>query len=371
MTLNAIEISTAEAHAAQFRAEVLARSNGLLNDFSVASILRVLEETYALGFTALELQTNEKITNVVFQSVAKLLGATDFQGVQATITLEFLPYQIDMVNDLRVSSGYRVTINGQIFETLAEMQILAGRSSGQVLAQALDAGSAGNVPSSAQVSFAPIPGIRVIQVVGDPVVLGKDTQSFDQVSVNLTNEFVNRALITTRDYQALLAIEFPDLLFKAVANLGADKVTVAPGSMHIFGISSLGTELTSSQKNAIAATLSDGWATVFVSPFTLYPFKISCICKPQSGQDEATLAGLIKTKLNGYYEASLAVNRSDIDLYDTIAQVYTVPGVQQIGYLSFDQGDGQWQAIDIPMPNIFTIPKLEDIKVTFNSGNVY
>lgn len=373
--LDAIVVDTAEKHEALYKAEVLARSQGTLNDFSIGSILKVFAETYGLGFSKLELQSNEKITEVVFSSIAKLLGATDFEGVKARITLEFLPVNIDTINALRISAGYRVEINGAIFETTQELNIPPGGFSSRVIAECTEIGTQGNVIAGSVVNYAPVDNLRSISVVAEPLVYGKDRQTYQDVTVNLTQNFINKALVTTSDYQAILTAIYPNLVFKAVPNLASDKITKINGTMHIFVMQNNASFATAEQKRNIVDALKEGWATVYVSDFSLYNFKISAIVRVIPGAELATVANAIAAKLKDFYSPLNTINRRDIDLYDTVGLIYGIDNVDVanggVGYVSFDNGDGQWQAIDIPMPNVYTIPKLDSVKVTFTTGEEF
>jgi hypothetical protein len=363
MALDAVQEKSAREYQEQFQETLLGVSGGVLSDFSASSVLTLLSEVYGLGFGGLNANINEKIEEVIFSSIAKLFGSSEVTGTRTQVIVSFFPDRIDTIATYRIDSYFQFTINGVPFQTDQEVSVPPGSLFSSVTATAINVG-VNNFDLSSGISWESVPGLANI-AFKETITPGTNAQTFQNVSTNLTTLLVNQALITTSDYEGVITRRFPELVLRVLPNLDRDKLTVKPGVIHVFASNKNLTPVSPDVKAQITNLLSEGWAIVYVSDFTLMPLKISVIgiLTPGSGSDST--AALIRDKLINEFLPGNREPGEDIDLNDTIGSLYSVPGVRSISYLGFDTGDNLYQAMDIPVQNLFTLVNLIQIKVEF------
>jgi hypothetical protein len=279
----------------------------------------------------------------------------------------FYPQNIDQVAPFTIEASFPVLVNGVLFRTDSQVSIPPGSLFGEVLATAAEVGERGNISIGSSVSWQPVSGLANIAVSQSSPVVQRGTDPLDYSgAVNqLTGSLVNQALITTSDYEALLATRFPNQIFSAIPNLDKDKVTKKSGIIHLFGCNEDFSNLTELQKLEVANSFQGGWALVYVSDFNEVTLRVSVIATLIPGGTPGTVGTAINQALLEHFSLRNQRGKTSIKLNDAIAQVYKIDGVQSVSYLSFDLGDGVFKSENIALQNIYTLIVLGLVTVQF------
>jgi hypothetical protein len=367
MTLEALPVKTDVEYQKEFRDTLQGISQGTLNDFGSGSVLTLLSEIFALGFSSLDENLNREITDVVFGSIARLFGVSDVAGARAQIKLVFYPVNIDQVSSFVIESGFPVLVNGVVFRTDAQLSVNPGNLFAEVTATAVEVGKQDSVSPASLVSWQAIPGLSNVAISATNYLIspGSDPLDYSSATNALTGLLVNQALITVEDYEALLDQRFPGFVFSVIENLDKDKVTRRSGIIHIFGSTKDFNNLTEAQKLQVSTGLSDGWALVYVSDFNRLNLHVSVIADINPGSNPQEVALAINVALLSEYLPGNQKKLKAISLNDTIAAVYEIPGVKSVQYLSFDSGDGVYKAENVALQNLYTLVVIDKVKVQF------
>jgi Baseplate J-like protein len=367
MTLEALPVKTAIQYQADFQATLQGISEGTLNDFSSGSVLTFLSELFGEGFGSLDATVNDRITNIVFGSVAQLFGVQNVAGTYAQIKLIFFPTNIDRVASFLIDTGFSVLVNGVLFRTDSQVSVPPGSLFAEVTATAAEVGLRGNISVSSEVAWQVVPGLANVAIAQTNFLIKPGSDALDYASATnaLTGLLVNQALITVADYEALLSQRFAGLIFSVIQNLDKDKVTKKAGIIHIFGCNPDYSVLSAPQKLAVSDALKDGWALIYVDDFNLLTLRVSVIADLTVGSDPTTVSTAINAALKIELSPVNQKGKRFISLYDLLGSLYSVSGVDSIPYLSLDTGDGVFKAENIPLPNLYTLVRLGAVNVQF------
>lgn len=347
--------ATAIEYAQQFLSRVNESSNGLLNDRSPGSVLVAFGEAFGESLSLQQAINLQNITDQVNVAIPKLLGIEKRLGTKTTVSLSFELTNALSYDIFSIAKSYSVYIGNYEFFTDAIITIPSGSTETTVTATAANIGQT-NISSSSTIRYQPIANLKSISLIGI-IQPGTDAETDAQWVKRSTDSFRDRALISSADYERSITDYLGyGSIAKSIVNLGSDKISRQVGAVHSFALNANGSQLGTTQLAALQQILSNdsGWASVYVSNFDFLEIKISYILTALSGVNPTTLANLIDGRIKSFLRPSVAL--SEIYLYDLIAEVYKVVGVVQVGSISIDDGSTIYEAMNVPLPNDYTLP---------------
>lgn len=350
-----VDIIVAKEHLEAFLSTVRSASNGVLNDSRPRSILSVIGRGFSEGLRSLEERLNAKINDDIDKSVPKLFGFDVNEGVKTQAIFSFTPTQIDNARSFEIATGFRIEMNGFVFQTDSTLSVPPGGLNGLVTATALLPGVASNVVgNSYSINWEPTQGLLSVrlQSITTP---GKDPQTIDNISSEIIESLINRSLIKADNYAYVARQVLGDnSAVTVIPNLAKDGINSERGTMHVFA-SVGGLPLTEDQKRLVLEELSAGWASIYISNITIVKLYVKIFLRSLPGVDQSQLTALINDMLAVRYNANTYNSGQDIDLYDLIGALYKIPGVEQIGSVQFHTGSGVYEAIDIALKPYETV----------------
>ena len=343
-----VDLVVAKNHVLRFLSRTLSASNGLLNDQRTSSVLSALARAYGEGLSDLETIVNASLNDAIDISIPTLFGLSTSAGVKATVTLVFTPTKINTINAFTIDAGFKVKLNGKIFETVANLVVPANALNGSVTARAIEVGESSNVDKNAFTDWGYVDGLLLI-TNPSAATGGVNPKTINNLSNDVTASLINRALITVDNYN-YVAKQYlgNNSTIVTVANLGKDGKTYERGSMNVFALSS-GLVLTATRKLALSAQLSKGWATVYISDILVSTLNIKIQLKVTLAENQLTISQNINNGIRNRFSPNNWLPGADIDLYDCIAYLYSISGVLQIGGLQWGVNTLVLEGKDIPL----------------------
>lgn len=349
-------------------ARVTSITNGELSQFSAHSPTRALVESLVFLVNEYQFQLN-LVPEATLINLLNSQGYTGSLGTKSlgsvTVTLTTIPE-----NPFIIPAPWKLKTNdGAIFVT-TETLIIDGSNNGVVNVESEVAGARYNVPSGSINSVTPgsytDPLISIINN-NSPTTGGTDPQTNEEaIRDGFSQIYAGNTLVNERDYVRRTQILNPGSRAVVVPSLGADKLTVEAGAVHVFFINSDLSTPSSTQinstRNALLPDIFIG-SQIYVSPIELITINLEVI----GDADGTTNApDLIYNALKGFLDP-LTWNKPEIYYKDLEYISRDLPGITFISTVASHIDGNPPEVQDIPLPNSYTLPVLGTLQVSLST----
>jgi hypothetical protein len=359
--LPTIDPRNEEQLATQAQTVVFNKSQGLLNDFSDHSPIVAFIQGQAFAGSELLWYVNK----LPLALVIKFLEVTGVQrslGQKAKVSLTFTlsaprdqPFEIP--KGFECISGSRLS-----FYTDEILIIPAGASSGVVSATAAEEGPQYNLTSYTIGQFTQ-PLTFLASVTNTEASQGG-------TAAESVENAIQRALVALRIRNPVSASDFEfqaeqvlgnGSRSKAIGLLGSDKITKTPGAVHVFCLDASGLPANSSQIGQVYQSLSQKimlGTQLYISPMELLPITGEIIAKLQPQADPAVVADALWTAYTAYLSPLSFKPGESLLIKELEHALRFVDGLSYIDQFKLND-----RALNIPMPNAFTLPSADSLKI--------
>lgn len=245
-------------------------SEGKLNDFSSGSPVAALIEAQAFCGSELLYYVNKLVPTLALEFY-KNAGVQRRLGTNSTVELTFTLEESRTTN-FTIPPGFKVaSIDGKIlFQTTRALIIPPGVITGKVNATSLEVGAKTNIAAYSITTISqPLTNLATVNNLL-PAQGGSDKETLEQTIERGNLEIRQRGLISADDYERTAEIIIGEgSRFKAIGNLGADKISYVLGSVHLFGVDASGRPITNAQVIKVITGLTPALqlaSTLYVSP---------------------------------------------------------------------------------------------------------
>lgn len=333
------------------------QSEGVINSINEGDPLDVLVRTQSYAGAELLFYANKTPLAFAVKFLA-LTGITRSEGTKATVTLTMRLVSA-RPGAFFLSAGFEVTGSNRTgtysFYTTEDLTIEPGETSGTVLAEAKEAGSAYNL-SRGLIRNVTQPIAFLASAINEEAAQG----GYDAES---TESAVNRQLAYLRRRSPISAVDFEEEAqeamgygsrAKAVGLLGRDKATFEKGAVHLFLLSSNKSPANNAEIAKVRAAIEPRiqlGTRLYVSPIDVEYINIEVI----AGINADAVPDVVADSLWQIYQEFLdplqynpgtAVNNEELG-----HQLRFADGVSYLEEVFLNN-----EALPIAMPNDFTLP---------------
>lgn len=346
---------------------VAAESGGVLADGSNGNPLSALLRGQAFVGSEFLWQINKLPIALVLQFLS-LAGIERSLGQKATGTVTFnltaprtIPYTIP--------AGFEVTTtNGKLsYFTDTLLTMPPGTTRGTVTVTALATGAEYNV-GAYTISRYLQPLAFLASVINEEDVQGG-------ASAEPVEDAINRGMSSIRQGTLVSTVDFREAAEDAMGTgsraaaiglLGGDKVTITPGAIHIFCLAADGNPaniaLLSSVREAMSSRRLVG-TSLFVSPMETWNVGCTIYANISGGNTADLIADKLWEALTAYLSPT-NINPGETVLIEEVRhQLRFVEGVSLIDYILLNDS-----ALNIPMPNAYTLPTVYWLKAVLTDS---
>ena len=344
---------------------VFVASRGDLNSFSDGDPVRVLLEGQVFATSELLYYLNQLPEAFTIQFL-QVMGIQRKLGTFSQVTLTFTLERVTN-NPFTIPNQFRCQTAGRIeFRTDQQLIIPAGAVSGNVSATCTTLGSSGNVGAYSIRSIqTPLTFLKAVTNIA-PATGGVDGETLDQVKTRAFATIRRRGLVTRDDYeQAAITLLGVGSVAHAVGNLGADRISVVKGSVHLFVLNKDGTLLSDAQLTSLQSSLSAQahlGTDTYVSNIAITPIDVRVTAKLVSGTNPATVANTIFQRLDNYLKPGRlplgeTILIKELEFQARLAGVESIQSVLQGDHLSV------LTSTNHPLPFQYSAAQLEGLTV--------
>lgn len=194
-------------------------------------------------------------------------------------------------------------MSGVAFQTTDDLTIPSYVASGNVGIVAINAGSSGNLPTTATATFSDVQRLASITLI-QPTKGGLDEEPLDAWKQRVYATIRRRdTLISESDFQdevrSFLGVGSVAL---AIGKLKPDKISYANGYVGVFGLNPDGSVLTDAQISTLQSDLSAkaAMATVTLWSLTIVPINVSVVVGFLPGSSPDSLSAVIQQTVTEY-----------------------------------------------------------------------
>jgi hypothetical protein len=334
-------------------------SNGEITDIDPAGFMRPFVGTMAFAGSELLYTANQSAIAAAKSFLANVVGTPENVGSKATVTLQF-GLTTSLATDFIVPDNFQVSdFSGTLrFYTNGNLVIPSGATVGQITATAEAIGTVYNL------SLGVISNISIPLTYLDYVT--NITPSTGGNEPEIVEDLIERAAQIIRIRNPVSAIDFEQLSMsimgtgsrcKAVGLLGINKITTdkQPGVVHLFLLDSGGNPATPAFISNVGNTLSPRimlGTRLLISPMEIFDISISMIANNTGVFTPQILADRCWDALQNYFDYKQITIGEPVLLEEVKYAVRDIGGIT-ISYLDMNE-----DALNIPMPNAWTIPRI-------------
>lgn len=350
-------------------------SDGKLSDFSESSPFFWLVRAQVFCMAELLWYLN-LLPEALALEVLRLSGVQRSAGTKATGKIVFL-LQSPLLTDFIVNPGYFiplrstvVTTNGQTagYLTTDQLVIPAGSSSGSVAIEAVEVGIAYNQAEFALTTAAV--GLAYVQSIynDEPITGGTDLEPLEVTLTRAQTALRSRGvLVSTLDFE-----EAAETLLGAgsratcIPLLSSDRESYQSGQVHVFLVGADGLPPSTGTCQSIKSELqqqSFAASSVWVSPVAMEAVTVSVIANVD--QISLEIAKDLESAITEHLSPQSFVLGSTIKVKEMEYLCRSVFGVTEIQSVLLDN-----QAVNRPMPLLYSQPFLETLEVTLIQSGV-
>jgi uncharacterized phage protein gp47/JayE len=344
-------------------------SEGKLSDFSESSPLFWLVRAQVFCIAELLWYLN-KLPEALALEVLRLSGVQRSAGTKATGKIVFL-LQSPLLTDFIVNPGYFIplrstasTATGQTagYLTTDQLVIPAGGLYGSVAIEAIEVGTAYN-QAAFSLTTASV-GLAYVQSLynDEPLTGGTDLEPLEVTLARAQTALRSRGvLVSALDFE-----ESAESLLGAgsratcIPLLSSDRETYQVGQVHVFLVGADGMPPSTGTCQSIKSELqqqSFAASSVWVSPVSMEPVTVSVIANVE--QISLEIAKDLETAIADYLSPQSFILGSTIKVKEIEYLSRSVFGVTEIQSVLLDN-----QAVNRPMPLLYSQPFLETLEVT-------
>jgi len=359
-----------EILAAQAIAVVSNRSGGLLNDFSDHSPISALMQGFAFSAAELLFYTNQLPYALVLKYLQTSTGITQSLGQKATVPLTFT-LSAPLTNSFQIPANFQILGSDNLsYFTDTILTIPPGSSFGIVSATAENVGLIYNKPAyTINRITQPLAFLASVLNIGDAQG-GADAESNDSLISRALLLIRTRNLVSEYDFNnATEAILGLGSKAKTIGLLGADKITIKSGVIHVFALDVNGSPVNSSQ----IAQISQGLVPrlmlgtqLLIDPMGILTADGVAIVHILERVDITTVARDLWSAYKDFFNPNSLTPGSSLLLSELNFALRTVSGISYIEELTVNNAFDR-----VPMPNAYTIPAANSLNINivdFNSN---
>lgn len=282
------------------------KSNGALNDFSAGSPLAALIEAQAFVGSELLFYANKAIPSLAIEFY-KNVGVQRRLGTPSVVTLTF-ELQSSQLTPFYIPQFFEVSdINNSVyFKTNNSVVIPPGQTSITVTATSSSIGSNQNVKALSITNITQ--SLTNLNLVKNLVSAqgGSDKETLEETIVRGNLALRTRGLVSADDYERTAeALIGKGSRFKAVGNLGSNKIDYVLGTVHLFGLDVSGNPITPAQAYTVVTNLTPNIhisTSLFCSSVELknVDVDVEFIISPSSTLSAAQVAANVYLNLYNY-----------------------------------------------------------------------
>jgi hypothetical protein len=339
-------------------------SDGEITDIDPAGFMRPFVGTLAFAGSELLFTANQSAIAAAKSFLANVVGTPENVGTKARTTLQF-GLSTTLATDFIVPANFQVSDFSGVyrFYTDGNLVIPAGTTTGQITATAEEVGNRFNLTLGV-ISNVSVPLTYLDYVTNiTPSTGGSEAEIIDDLIERASQIIRIRNPVSAIDFEQLaVAIMGTGSRCKAVGLLGINKVLEdpQPGVVHLFLLDSGGNPATPVFISNIGNTLSPRimlGTRLLISPMETFDVHIELIANSTGIFTPQILADRCWEALQTYFDYKQYPIGEPILLEEVKYAVRNVGGII-ISYLDMN-GD----ALNIPMPNQWTIPRLTSLFV--------
>jgi uncharacterized phage protein gp47/JayE len=342
-----------------------------LNDFSDHSPLAALLQGQAFAGAEFLYYVNK----LPIALVLKFLETTGVQrrlGQAATAQLSFT-LSAPLNQPFEIPAGFEViNSSGEYSFFTDELLVIPSNTiSGVVQATAKETGEAYNLPAYTLNQFTQPLAFLASVLNLEPAQGGQNEEPIE--------ETINKALKVIRRNNLVSELDFSEAAeeilgigsrAKTIGLLGSDKIKQEPGAIHIFCLDSKGNPANSAQiaevSRGISSRLMLG-TVLYVSPMEVVDVSGDIIVKLLPEVESAEVANDLWQVFQDYLNPSSLTPGDSLLIRELEYQLRLVSGIKFIDQLKLND-----QALNIAMPNQYSIPRAYSLKMALvdSNGNI-
>ncbi|MBW4421183.1 MAG: baseplate J/gp47 family protein [Myxacorys californica WJT36-NPBG1] len=340
------------------------KSNGLLNDFSDHNPLTCLIQGQAYSGAELLYSVN-KLPLVLLLKFLQTTGVQRNLGSKAVTTLTFT-LTAPLTQAFQIPANFEVvSSNGNLnFFTNELLVIPAGSIIGSVSATAGEVGDQYNVESYTLNQY--------LQPLAFLSSVNNDIKAQGGANSETIEETINRALRALNTRNPVSANDFEELAqtilgngsrCKAIGLLGSDKITYAPGEVHLFCLDASGSPANPAQIQEVSQSINLKLmlgTQLNVSPMNLVEISGELIIKVLNGVEILPLADELWEIYKSYLSPTKFEVGASVLIQEVQYELRFAKGIKYIEELKLNDA-----SLNIPMPNAYSLPQAFNLYMTF------
>ncbi len=338
-------------------------SNGTINDFSPSSPIAALVEGQAFVNMELLWYLNQLPTALALE-VFRLLGVTRSPGQTAKGDVVFI-LSTTLATDFVVNAGYFIPFRDAGYVTKNTLVIPSGSIEGRVQVEATREGSDMNIAAFGLTTSGT--SLTYLQTIYNPEPINGGADLETLVST------VDRAQMAIRSRDTLISVEDYEQVAAFLLGSGskataypllmANKNSEALGHIHVFLLDSSGNPPVMAVCQDIQSELrsrSFVGASVWVSPADIKQIDMEVILKVDT--IDSTFVDEVFASINEYLAPSNYPLGNTLKIKELEYLVRQQTGIKEVLSVTIDK-----EALNTPMPNKYTQPKLNGLTVVLQS----
>ncbi|QLF85135.1 baseplate wedge protein [Nostoc phage YongM] len=349
-------------------------SNGEFTDLDPSGFMRPFAGTMAYAGSELLYKANLASIAAAKSFFKNVLGVPEDTGSKSTTILQF-GLSASLATDFIIPINFQVSdLSGTLrFYTTGNLVIPAGATIGTITAIAEEIGEKYNVSANFIDQFSvPLTYLQYVTNI-TPSSGGRSGETVTNLIERCAEIIRIRNPVSALDFEQLSELTMGDgSRCKAVGLLGINKIVddPQPGVVHLFLLNNNGEPADQSLIATVGATLQPRimlGTRLLISPMEVVNIEIELIALSDSSKTFQNLADDILEALQIFFSAVNLTPGDSVLIEEVKFAVRSVGGLS-ISYLQMNDN-----ALNIPMPNDWSIPRLASLslELTDSEGTVY
>lgn len=349
-------------------------SDGEFTDLDPSGFMRPFAGTMAYAGSELLYKANLSSIAAAKSFFKNVLGVPEDTGTKATTVLQF-GLSASLATDFIVPINFQVSdLTGTLrFYTTGNLVIPAGATFGTMEAIAEEVGEKYNVSAGFIDQYStPLTYLQyVINIT--PATNGRSGETIDNLIERCAQIIRIRNPVSALDFEQLSQLVMGDgSRCKAIGLLGIDKLidVPQPGVVHLFLLDSNGDPASSSLISNVGAALQPRimlGTRLLISPMEQLDIELELIALSDNTKTFEVLSNQIEDALKVFFNPVNMTPGEPILIEEVKFAIRSVGGLS-ISYMQLNEN-----ALNVPMPNQWTIPRLVSIglELVDSEGTVY
>jgi uncharacterized phage protein gp47/JayE len=349
-------------------------SNGEFTDLDPSGFMRPFVGTMAYAGSELLYKANQASIAAAKSFFRNVLGVPEDTGSKATLTLQF-GLSASLSTDFIIPINFQVSdLSGTLrFYTTGNLVIPAGATFGTITAIAEDIGEKYNVSTGFIDQYStPLTYLEYVTNI-TPATNGRSGETVSNLIERCAQIIRIRNPISALDFE-----QFAQLVMgegsrcKAIGLLGINKLIddPQPGTVHLFLLDSNGIPATPALISTVGAALQPRimlGTRLLISPMEQWNIELELIALSDNSKTFETLSDQIESALKVFFSPVNLTPGESVLIEEVKFAIRSIGGLS-ISYLQLNEN-----ALNVPMPNLWTIPQLVSIslELTDSEGVVY